>query len=145
MVTRPSPDCSMRLIKEDRVDRSGCSLLKRQLVTHSSQFRSSPVRRRVSKQDSARPDLVLAKRTPHLKAVDIRRFRRLLDSHSELDDVQEKLQQVLVLTVAALDRKSEERFTIFQRQRRRPRDARMLARFNHVIRTFRSVKDKPLC
>src|SRR5205085_3061466 len=76
--------------------------------------------------------LVVAERAAHLEAVDVRRFGRLLHVHAELDDVQEELQEVLILTVAALHGETEEGLAVLQGERRRERDARALARLYDV-------------
>ena len=70
---------------------------------------------------------------------------RLLRRHAELHDVQEELQQVLVLGVAALHRESEARLAVLQRERRRQRHARALARLEHVERALRARRCTKLC
>jgi hypothetical protein len=55
----------------------------------------------------------------HLRAADVRRFRGLLRGHPELDDVEEELEQVLILRVAALHGEGEERSAVADRQRGR--------------------------
>ena len=77
--------------------------------------------------------LVGAERAAHLVAVDVRGLGRLLDVHPELDDVEEELQQVLVLGVAALDGEGQVRLAVLQRERRRQRHARLLAGREHVV------------
>ena len=63
----------------------------------------------------------------HLVAVDVRGLGRLLDRHPELDHVQEELQQVLVLGVAALDGEGQVRLAVLRRESRGQRDPRLLA------------------
>ena len=90
--------------------------------------------------------LVLAERAAHLVAGDVGRLRRLLHVHPELDDVQEELQQVLVLRVAALHGEGEMgRLPSFKRQPRRERHARPLARLEHVVRVLRLRSSTKLC
>ena len=60
---------------------------------------------RCVQQQPAGLRLVDAERVPELVAVEVGRFGGLLHGHAELDHVQEELEQVLVLGVAALDRK----------------------------------------
>ncbi len=54
----------------------------------------------------------------HLVARDVGRLAGLLDVHAELDDVEEELEEVLVLRVAALDGEGEERPPVLQGQAR---------------------------
>jgi len=51
---------------------------------------------------------VLSERRPHLEAIHVRRFRGLLHRHSELNEIQEKLQEILILGVTALHRERQE-------------------------------------
>jgi len=52
----------------------------------------------------------------HLVAGDVGGLGRLLHRHAELDDVEEELQQVLVLGVAALHREDEVRLAVLERE-----------------------------
>src|SRR5206468_10622513 len=63
---------------------------------------------------------------------------------SKLHDVEEKLQEVLILTIAALHRENEVWEIVFQRESRRQRDARMLSRFDHVEWTLRAIENEAL-
>ena len=64
----------------------------------------------VSLRTTSRRDRTCAcRRLVHLIAVDIRGFSRLLHAHPELDDVQEELEQILILRVAALHGERQER------------------------------------
>ena len=64
-------------------------------------------------------------------------FDRLLRRHPELDHVEEELQQVLVLAVAALHREREVGRPVLERQGRRQRHPRPLAGLDHVERARR--------
>src|SRR5829696_2053872 len=85
-----------------------------------------------------------AERRSHLVAVDVGRLRGLLRRHAELDDVEEELQKVLVLRVAALYREREEWQPVFQRQRGRERYPRVLPRGDHVERSILLPGDETL-
>ena len=50
---------------------------------------------------------MIAERAAHLEAVEVRRLGCLLRRHPELHDVEEKLQEVLILTVAPLHGEDE--------------------------------------
>src|SRR5882762_8345372 len=75
----------------------------------------------------------------HLIARDVRRFDRLLHVHPELHDVEEALQQVLILRVATLHRKREERLAVLHGETRRQGHAGTLAGDDHVERIIRAV------
>ncbi len=62
--------------------------------------------------EAAGLDLVLAKRTAHLIAGEIGCLARLLNVEAELDHVEEELEEVLLLRVAALDGEAKERPSI---------------------------------
>ncbi len=87
---------------------------------------------------------MLVERARHLVAVEVRRFGRLLRRHPEFEHVQEELQQVLVLRVAALHREREPRLAVLHREARRQRDARPLAGFEHVERILGRVEHERL-
>ena len=87
---------------------------------------------------------MLAERIAHLVAGDVRRFDRLLHVHAELDHVQEELQQVLVLGVAALHRERKKRLPVLQREAGRQCHARPLPRDDHVERIVARVDDELL-
>src|SRR5436305_9173502 len=87
---------------------------------------------------------MLTEGASHLEAVDVRRFGRLLYRHPELDHVEEKLQQVLVLTITALDGEAEVRLAILECKRRRQGDARMFSRLDDIERTLCPVKHETL-
>ncbi len=55
-------------------------------------------------------------RSPHLAAVDVRAFGRLLNIHVPLHHVQEELEEVLVLAVTALDREGQEGLPVLESQ-----------------------------
>jgi hypothetical protein len=88
-------------IEQDRVDRARRALLERQVVAHLAQLAAHPRRRRVGEEDAAGDGLAIAEPLAHLERIDVRRLGGFLRRHPELDDVQEKLQEVLVLRVAA--------------------------------------------
>ena len=69
-------------------------------------------------RQAAGEGLVVAEGVAHLVAGDVGGLGGLLDGHAEFDDVEEELQQVLVLGVAALDREDEVGLAVLQRQRR---------------------------
>jgi len=93
---------------------------------------------------SPRLRLVAAKRTAHLIAGDVRRLTSLLHVHPELDHVQEELEEILILGVAALDRETQERFPLLQGDTRRECDARALARRDDVERVLRFIQHETL-
>ena len=55
-----------------------------------------------------------AERALHLVTGDVGGFDGLLHVHAELDDVQEELHQVLVLTIAALNSKGQVRLAVLE-------------------------------
>ena len=59
---------------------------------------------------------MVVERAAHLVAVDVGGLDGLLQRHAELDDVEEELQQVLVLRVAALHREREEGLAVLERE-----------------------------
>ena len=89
-------------------------------------------------------DGVVLERVAHLERVDVRRFDRLLRRHPELDDVEEVLQEVLVLRIAALHGERHPRQAVLHRERRRQRHARALARLHDVERILRRVEHERL-
>src|SRR5262249_26325349 len=101
VVARAAPQRAVRLVEEDRVDRPGGARLDLEAVAHLAQLGAHPGRQLLVDQHLARPRVVRAERAAHLVAVDVGRLARLLDVHPELDDVEEELEQVLVLRVAA--------------------------------------------
>jgi len=70
---------------------------------------------------------VPAERAVHLVAVEVGGLGRLLHRHPELDHVQEELQQVLILRIAALHGEREIRQAVLERKSRRKRGAWPLA------------------
>src|SRR2546423_4258253 len=145
VVTRTAPHRAVRLVEFDGVDGARRALLERLLVAHASQFGARPGRHHVGEQYATGSRLVVAERTAHLEAVDVRRFGRLLHVHAELDDVEEELQEVLILAVAALHGEAEEGLAVLQGECRRERDARALARLYDVERILSRVCDEALC
>src|SRR5436853_7583200 len=119
VVTRTAPHRAVRLVEFDGVDGARSALLERLLVAHASQLCARPRRHHVGEQYAPRSRLVVAERTAHLEAVDVRRFGRLLHVHAELDDVEEELQEVLILAVAALHGEAEEGLAVLQGECRR--------------------------
>jgi hypothetical protein len=71
------------------------------LVAHAAEFDAVPFGDSLGELESAGFGGVRAERTLHLVAEDVVRFGGLLHVHLELDHVEEELQQVLVLGVAA--------------------------------------------
>src|SRR5947209_7463939 len=145
VVTRTAPHRAVRLVKFDGVDGPRRALLKRLLVTHPSQIGARPRRHHVGEEDATGPRFVVAERAAHLEAVDVRGLGRLLHGHAELYDVEEELQEVLILTVAALHGEAEEGLSVLQGERRRERDARALARLDDVERILSRVCHEALC
>src|SRR5205085_11393186 len=109
VIARPAPERAVALVEHDGVDRPRSSLLESLFVAHPPQLRAHPGRHRVGEEDAARPYLVLAEGAAHLEAVDVRGLGRLLHGHAELDHVEEELEEVLILAVAALDGEAEVR------------------------------------
>ena len=101
-------------------------------------------RHRFVQRDAPGLGLVFVERTAHLVAVEVRGLDRLLHGHAELDDVEEELQEVLVLPVAALDREAQIRPAVLEREARRERDARALAGLEHVERALGAVEHEAL-
>src|SRR5258706_16052009 len=106
VIRRTTPHRTMLLIEKDGVDRPRCAFLKGQRIAHFYKRIADILRRRIGEQDTARTRFALAERAAHLETVDIRGLGRTLDIHPELDSVEEELQQVLVLAVAALHREA---------------------------------------
>ncbi|MCG3120992.1 MAG: hypothetical protein ALAOOOJD_03920 [bacterium] len=77
---------------------------------------------------------MLIERVAHLITRDVRRFAGFLHVHAELNHVQKELQEILILRIAALHGKSQQRFAIFERKARRQRRARPFARRDDVER-----------
>src|ERR1043165_6038705 len=134
VVARAAPERPVRAVEHDGVDRPRGPLLEDLRVPHLAQFAAHPRRRLRVEQDLAGRVFVAPERAPHLERVEVRRLGRLLRRHPELYDVEKELQEILILAVAALHREDEPRQTVFQRQRRRQRDARMLPRLPAVDR-----------
>ena len=88
--------------------------------------------------------LVLGEGIVHLVAGDVRGFAGLLDVHAELDDVEEELEEVLVLRVAALDGEGEERPAVLQGQPGRQGRPRPLARGDDVEGILPFFEDEAL-
>src|SRR5690606_5580558 len=89
-------------------------------------------------------ELAAAERKPQLVAVDVCCFGGLLHGHIKLRHVEEKLQQVLVLRVAALNGEGKVRFAFFQRHRWGQRHPRPLARGYYVERVDDGIEYKTL-
>ena len=87
---------------------------------------------------------MVAERVTHLVAPDVRRLRRLLHVHAELDDIQEKLQQHLILNIASLYREGQKRRAILKCKTWCQSRARPLAGFHHVIRIVLGIKHETL-
>src|SRR5688572_190981 len=144
VITRSAPERPVLPVKEDRVDRAGGAVVELEPVAHCAQLVPDPRRRVLAQREPAGLGLVIAERVAHLIAGDVGRFDRLLHVHAELHDVQEELQQVLILRIAALHREREERLPVLQRETRRQRDTGALAGPNHVERIVGRVDDKLL-
>ena len=96
--------------------------------------------------DGQAPRLALmgAERALHLIAGDVVRFGGLLHIHPKLDHVEEKLQQVLILGIAALHREGHDRPAVLQRHTGGQGRARALAGFDHVVRIDALIQHKTL-
>ena len=144
MVACAAPERAVLLIEINRGDRAGVLFHEFQRVAHPRQFPSHPRRHFVRERHPPRFRLVLTERTSHLIACDVGRLARLLHGHTELDDVEEELQQVLVLRIATLNGKTEEQLAILQRQRRRERDAWSFSRDKDVEWVLGFVENEAL-
>src|SRR5687767_4530251 len=144
VVARAAPHGAVRAVEHDGGDGAGGALLEGQLVAHAAQLRTHPRGHRLGEQDAARPRLVRAEGAAHLEAVDDRSLDGLLHGHAELDDVEEELQEVVILTVAALHGEGEVGLAFAERERRRQRDARVLARLDDVEGVLGRVCDEAL-
>src|ERR1041385_4966620 len=144
VVARAAPQRPVLPIDHDGVDRPRRPLLEDLRVTHPAQLAADPRRRHRIEQDLAGDDVVLPERAPNLVRVEVRRLRRLLRRHPELYDVEKELQEILILAVAALDRKDEAWGSVLERERRRQRDARMLSRLDDVERPLGRIGDERL-
>src|ERR1041384_2493035 len=144
VVARAAPQRAVRLVEEDRGDRPRGARLDLEAVAHLGQLAADPGRQLLVDQHLAWPRVVRAERAAHLVAVDVGRLARLLDVHPELDDVEEELEQVLVLRVAALDRERQVGLAVLERQARGQGRARVLARLEDVERVLGGVEHEAL-
>src|SRR2546426_15868 len=112
VVAGATPQRSVLLIEVDRGDRAGVLFHKFGPVSHPREFSADPGGNLIRQRDPTRLGLVIAERTAHLVAGDVRRFTRLLHRHVEFDDVQKELQKILVLRVSTLNGKAEEQLAI---------------------------------
>ena len=131
-------------VEEDSIDRSRGEWPETEPVTHLPQLGPYPGWHGLVERESTRLRLVRAERAPNLIARDIGRFHRLLHVHPELHDVEEKLQQILILAVASLYGKRQERFPVFERHARRQGGPRPLARLDDVERVLGFVEHETL-
>src|SRR5690606_12745058 len=124
VIARAAPERSLRGIDQDRVDRTGGPFPDLYAIAHRRELRAHPSGRVGADDQTARLRRLRAEGAVHLIAVDVGRFRRLLRVHPELDDVQEELEEVLLLAVAALDGERQERLALEHRETRRQRRSR---------------------
>ena len=87
---------------------------------------------RFSISQHARLARVVVERAERVQRVDARRLDRLLDVLAEHDHLQQHVQDLLILAVAARRADREERLAVLQHDRRRQRGARPLAADEHV-------------
>ena len=85
-----------------------------------------------------------AERTLHLVAGDVGGLRCLLDVHAELDDVEEELEQILVLGVAALDGEREVGLSVLEGHARGQGGAGPLAGLGQVVRVEPRIEHEAL-
>src|SRR5688572_16457794 len=111
MIARATPESAVLLIKINRRDRPRRFGGEPERVTHAPQLAAHPRRHFVVERDAAGLRQMFAKGGGHLIARKVRRFARLLHVHAELDYVQKKLEQILVLRVTALHGKTEEQLS----------------------------------
>src|SRR6266550_126222 len=139
MVRRSAPERPVLPVEEDGVYRPGRSVVELEPVTHPPQLLPSPRRSVIAQRQPPWLRLMVTEGVAHLITRDVRRFDCLLHVHPELHDVQEALQQVLVLRVATLHRKREERLAVLHGETRSQRHAGTLAGDDHVERVIRAV------
>ena len=87
---------------------------------------------------------MLTKRRAHLVAGEVCGFASFLNGHAKLDDVEEELEKILILGVAALHRETEKRLSILQGQGRGERHPRSFAGGNHVEGVLRLIEHETL-
>src|SRR5262245_14525609 len=114
MIARAAPEGAVFLVEKNRRDRARCFSRESHRVAHAAQLAANPGWYLLIQRHASRLGPVLTERTAHLVAGDVCRFARLLHGHAELDDVKKKLQQVLVLRVAALHGETKKQFAVLE-------------------------------
>ena len=95
------------LLEKNGIDGTGSTGRNSQVVPHGSELFADLFRHRLVDEHPARLGSVTGEGPPHLVAVDVGAFRRLLNVHVPLYHVEKKLEEVLVLAVAPLHGEGE--------------------------------------
>src|SRR5580658_4335631 len=101
-ITRRAPQRTVLAVHENGGDGAGGSLVVLERIAHAGQLLAHPGWGLAVEGEPPGERLMLAERVAHLVARDVGSLRRLLHRHAELDHVEEELQQVLILGIAAL-------------------------------------------